>query len=120
MIDKSAWTKKLGPLVGQIDRALKDVATQERKAEVATDAKNKALKDFDGILNPIGDLVATGLELIGEWALAEKVWPKERRSRAATKAKEGAAAGEAKKTDAPPVEAKKSEGAEAKEPPVDA
>lgn len=91
-IDKSVWIAKLAPLVEKLDTALQKVATEEREAQVTLSAKNKALQEFDAVLDPAGDLIATGLDLIGLDELAEKVWPKTRRSRGGTAPAAGAPA----------------------------
>jgi hypothetical protein len=81
-IDKSVWIAKLLPLIQRLEEALKAVAVEEREAQVTSDAKNRALRELDEVLDPAGDLIATGLELIGRQDLAERIWPTVRRSRA--------------------------------------
>jgi hypothetical protein len=84
IIDKAVWIAKLLPIIQRLDEALKAVAVEEREAQVTSDAKNRALRELDEVLDPAGDLIGTGLELIGRQDLAERIWPTVRRSRGAS------------------------------------
>lgn len=78
-VNKAVWLAKLKKPLGVLAQARKDVAREEREAQITGNAKTKAMDAFDDVFGVAASFTSTMLELIGEDDLAARVKPSPRR-----------------------------------------
>lgn len=78
-VDHSAWLEDLNAPIAVLEAALGDVAREVREAQVASEARNRALAANDDSFSRIAGATAALLRAVGDDALAARVRPSTRR-----------------------------------------
>ena len=78
-VDHSAWLDDLNAPIAVLETALGDVAREVREAQVASEARNRALAANDDSFSRIAGATAALLRTVGDDALAARVRPSSRR-----------------------------------------
>jgi len=78
-VDTDVWLAKVGKPLPVLAQALKDVAREEREAEITGNAKTRAMDAFDEMFGVVATFTSSMLDLIGEDDLAARIKPSARR-----------------------------------------
>lgn len=78
-IDKKVWVGKLSKPLPVLEQARKDVAREEREAEISGNAKARSMAAFDELFGVVATFTSSMLDLIGEDDLAARIKPSARR-----------------------------------------
>ncbi len=78
-IQKSVWLAKVKKPLPVLAEARRDVAREEREAEITGSAKAKSMAAFDDLFGVVATFTSSMLDLIGEDDLAARIKPSVRR-----------------------------------------
>lgn len=93
-IDTGVWLAKVSKPLPVLTQARKDVAREEREAEITGNAKTKAMDSFDEMFGVVATFTSSMLDLIGEDDLAGRIKPSARRRGVTAEGEEAAGSGE--------------------------
>lgn len=85
-VDRKVWSAKIEASLPTLTQARKDVAREEREAEITGNAKAKSMEAFDEVFGVIAGFTSSMLDLIGEDDLASRIKPSPRRRGLTTEA----------------------------------
>ena len=88
-VDIKVWIKKVSKPLRALDQARKDVAKEEREAQITGSAKARAMEAFDELFGVVATFTSATLDLIGEDTLAARIKPSMRRRGVTTEGDDG-------------------------------
>ena len=89
-IDTSVWIAKVSKPLAVLAQARKDVAREEREAEITGNDKTRAMEAFNEMFGVVATFTSSMLDLIGEDDLAGRIKPSLRRRGVTAEADEAA------------------------------